>query len=891
MAEDRRAIPRNSVTDDKSSRPSFEQNKTSSPLELDTFELSQPLWKIRMFTVIDHWSFTAWMTILTIYALFGDDVRVSAFTVSADATFYSLTIICLFFFVLELVLASLCKKDYWLGFFFWLDLVSTISLITDIGWLWSEITGGSSSTDSATKATQVARAGRASRAGTRAARIIRIIRVIRLIRIVRLYKVAREARLKVNNGKLVRGVVNFRSGPVKRAPVQVVPERQFVSEDSANGSISMSFSEVHFDEYAGPGESKFSGVNASSSLDVGENELNDDEPEEKVHDESKVGKELSELTTRRVIMLVLGILFGVPFFMNSLYTDDNTSYQYGLEVMDTLVGNNTNFRRSWDSYINQQKDLSTPLIYLEVLNMDKWYTGIDLGSLRDDEKQYIVLSGASTDYEYYSVAIFDMRYSTQLDAQLSICKTIFICIVLGLSTTILSRDAQNLVLGPIENMIDKVKKIAANPLEAAQEQEKKEVMQQIAGANKLKDNSPDKKNKKKNKELEEPMETVFLEKTLNKIGALLALGFGEAGSEIIAKNMQRGGGEVDPMIPGKKTHCIFGFCDIRDFADTTEVLQQEVLMFVNEIAFIVHKTVDFFSGNANKNIGDAFLLVWKFPESVLQYNEDSKSFILAKDQYVNQLADMSVISFLKIIGEIHRNPKVLKYKQHEGLNSRMPGFAVKMGFGLHQGWAIEGAIGSEFKIDASYLSPNVNMASRLEAATKQFGVHILISSALFEICSHVTRSKLRKVDKVTVKGSKQPIELYTCDIYPNLLKPGAEEKEKPDMKKVMVLGRISRNKMREKAMAGEFNVNNMWEEDDDLIIMRSAVSKSFIKEFSIALQDYLDGKWTEAIAGLKRAQDLKGSIDGPCQVLIEFIQSEGGVAPANWPGFRELHDK
>lgn len=56
----------------------------------------------------------------------------------------------------------------------------------------------------------------------------------------------------------------------------------------------------------------------------------------------------------------------------------------------------------------------------------------------------------------------------------------------------------------------------------------------------------------------------------------------------------------------------------------------------------------------------------------------------------------------------------------------MPNYSVKMGFGLHVGWAIEGAIGSEFKIDASYLSPNVNMASRLEAATKQFGVPILI---------------------------------------------------------------------------------------------------------------------------------------------------------------------
>ena len=43
-----------------------------------------------------------------------------------------------------------------------------------------------------------------------------------------------------------------------------------------------------------------------------------------------------------------------------------------------------------------------------------------------------------------------------------------------------------------------------------------------------------------------------------------------------------------------------------------------------------------------------------------------------------------------------------------------------MGYGLHTtqaGQSIEGAIGSDFKIDASYLSPNVNLASRIEAAT------------------------------------------------------------------------------------------------------------------------------------------------------------------------------
>ena len=65
------------------------------------------------------------------------------------------------------------------------------------------------------------------------------------------------------------------------------------------------------------------------------------------------------------------------------------------------------------------------------------------------------------------------------------------------------------------------------------------------------------------------------------------------------------------MLPGTKAMFIFGFCDIRNFTDATEVLQEGVMLFVNEIGEIVHQIVDRYSGAANKNIGDAFLLVWK----------------------------------------------------------------------------------------------------------------------------------------------------------------------------------------------------------------------------------------------------------------------------------------
>ena len=58
-----------------------------------------------------------------------------------------------------------------------------------------------------------------------------------------------------------------------------------------------------------------------------------------------------------------------------------------------------------------------------------------------------------------------------------------------------------------------------------------------------------------------------------------------------------------------------------------------------------------------------------------------------------------------------------------------------MHIGLHFGWAIEGAIGSEYKIDVSYLSPHVNIASRLYSATSIYGVDILISGELKDLLS------------------------------------------------------------------------------------------------------------------------------------------------------------
>ena len=72
------------------------------------------------------------------------------------------------------------------------------------------------------------------------------------------------------------------------------------------------------------------------------------------------------------------------------------------------------------------------------------------------------------------------------------------------------------------------------------------------------------------------------------------------------------------------------------------------MLFVNEIAEITHATVDQFCGQSNKNIGDAFLLVWKFWENDFIRNPDG-SVELKKEDRIRELSDLPVLAFVRII--------------------------------------------------------------------------------------------------------------------------------------------------------------------------------------------------------------------------------------------------
>lgn len=502
---------------------------------------------------------------------------------------------------------------------------------------------------------------------------------------------------------------------------------------------------------------------------------------------------------------------------------------------------------------------------------------------------------------YESKAWVNVKWQVQMQAFLDIGRVTFILSVLSIGAVLFIRDTDKLVLQPIERMVGQVKSISQNPL----------AVQSMKLIKKKKGGSGND---------EKQLETRILEHSISKICSLLSVGFGEAGAEVIADNI-KSGGDLNPMIPGRKVVAIFGFCDIRQFTDATEILQEEIMEFVNSIASIVHTEVALHGGAANKNIGDAFLLVWKLPGSAggitKQVAGPRSSIIGAKasqsshaggpqdNEIITHLADAALASFIIIQAALKRSKKLKEYGTRDDLNARIPNFSVRMGFGLHVGWAIEGAIGSHHKIDASYLSPHVNMAARLEAATKQFGVPMLLSEAFVQLLSPSVKMLVRQIDCVTVKGSTQPIGLYTMDInldaIPLALESGTSPQGVPAKNVVpgttsIASGGNSKSDQQHLTYS-DFPYFNEFEEHPDIVATKME-NAEFLARFAEGFAAYRAGEWRRAAAIFEETKTMRRAgdgvtivVDGPSEALLSILREKGCVAPNGWKGYRELTEK
>jgi adenylate cyclase len=173
------------------------------------------------------------------------------------------------------------------------------------------------------------------------------------------------------------------------------------------------------------------------------------------------------------------------------------------------------------------------------------------------------------------------------------------------------------------------------------------------------------------------------------------------------------------------------FSDIVGFTSISEKLEAAQLAdMLNVYLSAMTKVVQEGRGTIDKYIGDAIMAFWGAPMSSESHAQDAVLAALAMQEALAAL-----------------NPS---------LEARgWP--AVKIGVGVNTGRMSVGNMGSEFRMAYTVMADAVNLASRLEGLTRQYGVGVLVGEDTKSQCPDLT---FRLVDRVRVKGKDVPVSIY-----------------------------------------------------------------------------------------------------------------------------------
>lgn len=95
---------------------------------------------------------------------------------------------------------------------------------------------------------------------------------------------------------------------------------------------------------------------------------------------------------------------------------------------------------------------------------------------------------------------------------------------------------------------------------------------------------------------------------------------------------------------------------------------------------------------------------------------------------------------------------------------------------------------------------------------------------------------------------------------------------------------------KQKAVKGQIQVFDKFNETLELQIMRDGYTPEFLEQFKKGVDLYVEGKWAEARDELEEVEVVKGFVDYPTRTLLEVIEAENFEAPKDWQGYRVFED-
>lgn len=184
---------------------------------------------------------------------------------------------------------------------------------------------------------------------------------------------------------------------------------------------------------------------------------------------------------------------------------------------------------------------------------------------------------------------------------------------------------------------------------------------------------------------------------------------------------------------GEEIEATILFSDIRDFTPLSEKLSAaELVDFLNLYFSHVVKPIHANGGVVNKFIGDAVMAVF------------APIFGNAGHEEAAVRAALEMKRALDEFNALEKYP------------------AVKAGIGIHRGRLVAGNIGTEERMEYTFIGDNVNIASRIETETKNFQTDILMSE---DVVNKINKDNFKgfdfvKLGPVVMKGKSVPLSLY-----------------------------------------------------------------------------------------------------------------------------------
>eukprot|EP00968_Pinguiococcus_pyrenoidosus_P023531 scaffold3864_cov248-Pinguiococcus_pyrenoidosus.AAC.6 len=434
----------------------------------------------QIFAVLNNDSYGFFLGVVTLFSLFGDDMRLAAARPSADDGFFAVAAVILGLFFSDLCLNCFAWPGYPGSFNFYVDVLSTLATIPDVGWLWDLMVG----TQNSLGERDLVRDSAASASTARASRILRVVRLLRLLRVAKLWLSRRTS-----------------IGRIRRR--KVVPREQAERQRQQNAK----------------NDPKQQGKGSKI------------EP-------STVSKRLNESVTKNLMICVLTLVLVLPLFDGEvIFLTSNEWQAHGLAKLHYLAQDANATEGEFRGTLEQYLLHSGRLIYMEVceppsdcsrnfsqeLQLYPWLSDLrfpplkasgdfdyskaptlkenpltkftsselfaDAGDIEQDFRAVELIvrrESVCWDQNYIqdktrddciSVAVFDDSDSVRLvmagrnvgsqvfrstnasgpahfqEAILSITKTFLVMVVVMAGVLLLHRDAQYLVVGPIERMV------------------------------------------------------------------------------------------------------------------------------------------------------------------------------------------------------------------------------------------------------------------------------------------------------------------------------------------------------------------------------------------------------------------------------------------------------